>query len=192
VTVVCWSFNFTATRYALTHGFHPLTYSVLRFGTGAVIFAALTYARERSLRVRREDVWLLLGAAALGIWLNQVTFVYGVKLASAATVALVFGTLPIFVALVSWAFRLERLRMRHWIATVISFSGVGLVAAGTSGGLSGDLGGILIGLVQEFNEGLAWASPGGDWTRSIVFGILIAILVFRPSGLLGEQVPEGQ
>ena len=29
------------------------------------------------------------------------------------------------------------------------------------------------------------------WTNSIVFGILILILVFRPQGLLGEQTPEG-
>jgi branched-chain amino acid transport system permease protein len=63
---------------------------------------------------------------------------------------------------------------------------------GGIGNLTGAvLGGMLIGLIQEFNEGLAWATPGGDWTRSIVFGILIAILVFRPSGLLGEQTPEG-
>ena len=63
---------------------------------------------------------------------------------------------------------------------------------GGIGNLTGAvMGGIMIGLIQEFNEGLAWASPGGDWTRSIVFGILIAILVFRPSGLLGERTPEG-
>ena len=63
---------------------------------------------------------------------------------------------------------------------------------GGIGNLTGAvLGGILIGVIQEFNEGLEWATPGGDWTRSIVFGILIAILVFRPSGLLGEQTPEG-
>ena len=64
---------------------------------------------------------------------------------------------------------------------------------GGIGNLTGAvLGGVLIGLIQEFNEGLTWATPGGDWTRSIVFGILIAILVFRPSGLLGEQTPEGE
>jgi len=64
---------------------------------------------------------------------------------------------------------------------------------GGIGNLTGAvLGGVLIGLIQEFNEGLSIWTPGGDWTRSIVFGILIAILVFRPSGLLGEQTPEGE
>jgi branched-chain amino acid transport system permease protein len=63
---------------------------------------------------------------------------------------------------------------------------------GGIGNLTGAvLGGVLIGLIQAFNEGLAWLSPGGDWTRSMVFGILIAILVFRPQGLLGERTPEG-
>jgi branched-chain amino acid transport system permease protein len=63
---------------------------------------------------------------------------------------------------------------------------------GGIGNLTGAVvGGVLIGLIQAFNEGLSWGAPGSDWTRSIVFGILIAILVFRPEGLLGERTPEG-
>jgi branched-chain amino acid transport system permease protein len=63
---------------------------------------------------------------------------------------------------------------------------------GGIGNLSGAvLGALIIGLIQAFNEGLSWLAPGSDWTRSIVFGILIAILVFRPEGLLGERTPEG-
>jgi branched-chain amino acid transport system permease protein len=63
---------------------------------------------------------------------------------------------------------------------------------GGIGNLSGAvLGAVCIGLIEQFNEGLELYSPGSDWTRSIVFGILIAILVFRPEGLLGERTPEG-
>jgi branched-chain amino acid transport system permease protein len=74
---------------------------------------------------------------------------------------------------------------------------LGLVAftaavLGGIGNLTGAVvGAILIGLIQAFNEGLSWAAPGSDWTRSIVFAILIAILVFRPEGLRGERTPEG-
>ena len=73
---------------------------------------------------------------------------------------------------------------------------LGLVAftaavLGGIGNLTGAvLGALMIGMVQAFNEGLD-GTPGGDWTRSIVFGILIAVLVFRPQGILGEQTPEG-
>jgi branched-chain amino acid transport system permease protein len=63
---------------------------------------------------------------------------------------------------------------------------------GGIGNLSGAvLGALVIGFVQAFNEGLTWYTPGSDWTRTIVFGILILILVFRPEGLLGERTPEG-
>jgi branched-chain amino acid transport system permease protein len=63
---------------------------------------------------------------------------------------------------------------------------------GGIGNLSGAvLGAVLIGMIQAFNEGLSWHMPGPDWTKSIVFAILIAILVFRPEGLLGERTPEG-
>jgi branched-chain amino acid transport system permease protein len=63
---------------------------------------------------------------------------------------------------------------------------------GGIGNLTGAvLGGVVIGLIQAFNEGLPWGSLGSDWTRSLVFAILIAILVFRPEGLLGERTPEG-
>jgi branched-chain amino acid transport system permease protein len=63
---------------------------------------------------------------------------------------------------------------------------------GGIGNLTGAvLGALIIGFIQAFNEGLTWLAPGSDWTRSIVFGILILILVFRPEGLLGERTPEG-
>jgi branched-chain amino acid transport system permease protein len=68
--------------------------------------------------------------------------------------------------------------------TAAVLGGIGNLAGAT-------LGGLLIGFIQAFNEGLSIGVPGSDWTRSIVFGILIAILVFRPEGLLGERTPEG-
>ncbi len=63
---------------------------------------------------------------------------------------------------------------------------------GGIGNLTGAVvGAVVIGLIQAFNEGLTWFAPGSDWTRTIVFGILILILVFRPEGILGERTPEG-
>ncbi len=147
VTVLFWSFNFTVVKYALTHGWEPLSYSSIRFAVGGVMFSAFTYRHEGSLKVQRADVRLLVLAALLGIWLNQVSFSYAVKLTTAATVALTFGTLPIFVGLIAWTFGSERLRLRHWLAAGISFSGVVLVAVGASGGISSDIGGILLALV---------------------------------------------
>jgi len=53
------------------------------------------------------------------------------------------------------------------------------------------LGSILIGLIENFNDGLTRFTPGSDWKTTIIFVILILTLVFRPEGLLGERTPEG-
>jgi drug/metabolite transporter (DMT)-like permease len=138
-TVLVWAFNFTVTRYVVTHGWHPLAYSAIRYSAGALLFSAFTYQREGSFRIgRRRDVVLLLIAAGVGIWLNQLSYVYAVKLTTATTVALILGVTPIFAALASFAVGLERMRGRFWTAALVSFAGVSLVAIGSGGGLSAD------------------------------------------------------
>jgi drug/metabolite transporter (DMT)-like permease len=147
VTVMIWSLNFTVTKYVLNHDFKPLAYGGVRFGAAALLFTGVTYARERSFRLRRRDVPYIVAAALVGIFLNQVAFVYGTKLTTAATVALVFGTMPILTALFARAGRIEQLHSRFWLAAATCFSGVALVAGGAEGGISGNLWGYLLDLL---------------------------------------------
>jgi branched-chain amino acid transport system permease protein len=48
------------------------------------------------------------------------------------------------------------------------------------------LGGLIIGFIQQMSDNRI----GSAWTPAIVFGYLIVIMVFKPSGLLGEQTRE--
>jgi drug/metabolite transporter (DMT)-like permease len=147
LTVLIWSLNFTATKYVLDHGFKPLAYSGLRFTAAALVFAALTYVRERSFWMRRNDVLRLAVAAVVGIWLNQIAFVYSLTYTTASTAALVFGTLPIFTMLLARATGIEHLARRFVAASGVSFAGVTLVAVGAAGELAGDPLGIGLALV---------------------------------------------
>ena len=144
-TVVLWALNLTVTRYILTHGFEPLAYATVRYGAAAVIFVGIAAIAERSLRIRRSDL-LLVVLAALCLWLNQLSFVFALEKTSASTIALILGATPIFAALIGLAFGLERLSRRFWLAAGVSFAGVGLVALGAPGGLSGDSRGTLLGI----------------------------------------------
>ena len=143
-TVSIWAFNFTVTRYALTHGFQPLAYGSLRFAAAAVVVSGVTVGLERSLRFEPRHAVLLGAASLVGIYLNSVSFVYSVDLTSASTVALIFGSLPIATALIAYALGVERLHRRFWFAAALSFAGVALVAAGSGGGVSGNLGGTVL------------------------------------------------
>jgi len=48
------------------------------------------------------------------------------------------------------------------------------------------LGGLIIGIIQQLSDNRI----GGEWTPAIVFGYLILIMTFKPSGLLGEETRE--
>jgi drug/metabolite transporter (DMT)-like permease len=147
VTVMIWSLNFTVTKYVLNHGFRPLAYGGMRFGTAALLFIGVTWTRERSFRLERRDIPFIVVAALIGIFLNNVAFVYGTKLTTATTVALIFGTLPILTALFAAIGGIERLHSRFWLAAAISFGGVCLVALGSKRGISGHLWGYLLAMI---------------------------------------------
>ncbi len=63
--------------------------------------------------------------------------------------------------------------------TAAVFGGIGNIPGAA-------LGGLIIGLVRAFSDSYFDSS----WTEVLIFGILIATLVFRPTGLLGMRVPE--
>jgi branched-chain amino acid transport system permease protein len=51
------------------------------------------------------------------------------------------------------------------------------------------LGGVLIGLIQGFNDGLPYGF-GNKWSQTVVFTILILLMVFKPEGILGKPTIE--
>jgi drug/metabolite transporter (DMT)-like permease len=165
-TVILWALNITVTRYVLTHGWKPLAYGTIRYFAATSLFWMFTYHRERSLRVRMSDAQLV-GLAALMIFLNQLGFVYSVRLTTASTVALILGTTPVFVAVYASIAGLERVSRTFWLAAAISFAGVALIAGGSGGGFSSDVAGDLIAL-----------STAATWGA---YSVLIAPLMRRYS-----------
>jgi drug/metabolite transporter (DMT)-like permease len=145
-TIGLWALNLTVSRYILTHGFQPLAYAASRYGLAVLVFLALGLVAERSLRIARRDLPLVAAAAAF-VYLNQIGFVYALERTSASVLGLVLGATPIFAALAGLALRTETLPSRFWAGAALSFAGVGLVAVGTGGTLSGDLGGVLLGVL---------------------------------------------
>jgi drug/metabolite transporter (DMT)-like permease len=153
VVVLLWALNITVTRYILTHGFDPLPYATIRYGLATVVFLGITIVAERSLRIARSD-WMLVGLAALALYLNQVSFVFALDRTSASIIGLLLGATPIFAALLGVVLGTERLSSRFWLGAGVSFAGVGLVALGAGGELEGGAVGIVLGVVTAFT----WAA----------------------------------
>jgi len=113
-------------------------------------------------------------ARLMGINVDQViriAFVVGAMLAAASGVMLGLYYVQITFTM---GFLLG---LRAFTAAVLG--GIGNIQGAA-------LGGLLIGLIRTFNDGYGSA----QWSDVIVFAILVLVLTFRPTGLLGMQVPN--
>jgi branched-chain amino acid transport system permease protein len=141
--------------------------------------------RTRMGRAMRAVAQDREAAALMGVNVDRIiaiTFFIGAGLAGAA--AFIYA-LQISVTEFNIGFQLG----------LIAFTAAVLGGIGNLVGAM--LGGLLIGLIQSLvlyipDRDLPYGLPHGGiaWSQAIVFAILILILVFRPSGLLGQQVPE--
>jgi drug/metabolite transporter (DMT)-like permease len=189
-TVSIWALGFTVARYAVTNGFEPLAYSALRFAAAAIVVSGITYGLERSLSFRRSHALLLAGAAFVGIYLNQLGFIYAIDLTNASTTALIFGSLPILTAIFAYALGVERLHRRFWIAAAISFLGVALVAIGSSGEVSGNLLGDVLAFVGAATWGLYSVAIVPLLRRYSVWRISAGALFLGTPALLLTAIPQ--
>jgi drug/metabolite transporter (DMT)-like permease len=193
LTVTIWALNFTVSKYILDAGLNPLPYSSLRYTAAALVFVALTYPRERSFRIARSDLPLVTLAVLL-LLTNQLSFVYALDLTTATTAALLFGTLPIFTALISRLVGIERLGRRFWIAASVSFAGVVLVTAGSGKSVSSNLGGDLLAVLGAATWGAYSVAIAPLMRRyspfrlSAVFLAVVSVaLLLLASPQLGDQ-----
>ena len=151
-----WSLHIVGSKYALSNGFLPMPFLIIRFVSAAVVFALVAFVVERTLRIEGRSDQLHVAAAAAMFAVNQIAFVYALKATTAVTVSLVFGLFPITVAVLAAAIGREALTTQKLVAGLVSFVGVTLVVIGIPGGmakLSGEIWGILIALCIP----LSWA-----------------------------------
>jgi drug/metabolite transporter (DMT)-like permease len=189
VTVCLWALNFTTSKYILDHGFSPLTYSGIRYALAALIFLVIVLPRERSLWIERRDVPLVAGAIVL-LFMNQLGFVFALDLSTATTVALLFGTLPIFTALIARLVGMERLSRRFWLAAALSFGGVALVTAGSGNGLSGNIGGDVLAILGAATWGAYSVALAPLMRRYSPFRLSAIFLVVVSVALLAASAPQ--
>lgn len=150
-------------------------------GVCVVIMIALTLFVQRTkmgkaMRATAQDYDT---SSIMGINVNatiSLTFFIGAMLAGAA--GLIYG---IYFTSV-WFVQGFQAGLKAFTSAVLG--GIGNIPGAM-------LGGLLIGLLEAMSDQYgSCIGLGTEWTSAVVFAVLILILVFRPSGLLGQQVPE--
>jgi branched-chain amino acid transport system permease protein len=146
-----------------------------------MILLQLLVTRTKMGRAMRAVAQDREAAALMGVNVNLIisfTFFIGAALAGAA--AFIFGLKEPNTIFTQG----EQLGLIAFTAAVLG--GIGNLTGAMLGGF---VIGIISSLITYIPESVLPHS-GLAWGPAFVFGILILILVFRPSGLLGQHVPE--
>jgi branched-chain amino acid transport system permease protein len=143
--------------------------------TFAMMIALQFFVTRTNLgRAMRSTAQDREAAQLMGVDINTtiaLTFFIGSALAGAAGVVqgLYFGTTVFIIG---------------FQAGLKAFTAAVLGGIGNTTGAA--LGGFVIGFIEVFSTQAGYS----NWSEAIVFSILILVLVFRPTGILGQQVTE--
>ncbi len=159
----------------------PLDLAVLGITLPLLVFLTWFVYRTRTGKAMRATAQDREAAALMGIDINRtiaVAFLLGGALAGAAgMIALYYNN--------SARFQMG-FRYGLFAFTAAVLGGIGNMAGAVVGGLC-------IGIVWAMSDGFMKeyvAGWGAQWTPAVIFGVLVLVMVFRPSGLLGEQTAD--
>lgn len=135
VVAIIWALNFSVIKSSLTE-IDPLSFNGLRFVfAAAIIWIALLW-KKQPFSIPKKDWLPLLGMGLLGNLVYQGLFIIGIDYTFSANAAVMLGTIPIWVALFSHFFNLERMNAFKTVAVLFAFSGIVFIISGGSNGFS--------------------------------------------------------
>ncbi len=135
VLVLIWGLNFPIIKQALGE-IDPLAFNALRFPLASLVVLALLRARGPLPRPRRQDLPRIVLLGLAGNVAYQLLFILGLDRTGAGNASVLLATTPVWTALLSSAAGHERIPGATWLAAVGTVTGMVLLVAGGSGGLS--------------------------------------------------------
>lgn len=129
LVAIIWALNFSVVKSALSE-LDPMSFNGLRFIFAAAVVWTVLLFRGQTFTIPKKDWLPLLGMGLLGNLIYQGLFIIGIKYTYAANAAVMLGTTPIWVALISHFFSLERMNLLKLLGVLFAFGGIILIVSG--------------------------------------------------------------
>ncbi|MBL8985331.1 MAG: DMT family transporter [Gemmatimonadetes bacterium] len=126
VVSLIWGANYSVSKQALGH-VSPSVFAATRFVISTGLLWLVVWGLDHARPLPRRTLWMLLGLGVVGHTLNQLAFLAGLQRTTATNSAVIFGSLPVVVALLGLGLGHERPRPRVWLGILLGTAGVLLV-----------------------------------------------------------------
>jgi drug/metabolite transporter (DMT)-like permease len=135
LVVTVWAVNLSLVKISLGE-IPPLPYNGIRLLLASAVLFVWLLLSEKNLRLRRQDVPKIIFLSISGYTLYQYLFITGINLTTASNTAVIFGSTPIMISLLSSFFKHEKIKPLGWLGIALGFAGIYLVISGRAGGFS--------------------------------------------------------
>jgi len=172
--------------------FQPVTIIFIRLLISSAFLFLLMIVSGRYERIRREDLWLLLGSAVFNPFLYFLGENFGVKFTSATVSSVIIATIPVFSPVVAWLTFREKISRLNIFGIFVSFSGVAVMLVSRDLSLSGEGKGVLalFGAVMSslvFSVFLKKLTQKYSPVTLVAWQNIIGALLFLPLFLIFER-----
>lgn len=135
LVAIIWALNFSVVKVSLQE-MDPYSFNALRFVFATILLWYAARKRGYTLKVQKEHFWKLVGIGIVGNLFYQMLFIIGINYTYAANAAVMLGTIPIWVALLSQFFTDEKLTPYKGLGVLFAFAGVAFIMLGGEGDIS--------------------------------------------------------
>ena len=105
----------------------PILFAAIRFTVSGIVIFLLTFWRERSISIRKEDLGMVAAVGGMGLGLYQILWSLGLNLTSASNSALILSAQPLLGTLYMDLIKKEAVGRRKYLGMLLALGGVMLV-----------------------------------------------------------------
>jgi drug/metabolite transporter (DMT)-like permease len=126
---IIWALNFSVAKISLAE-IDPMSFNALRFLLAIIFMWIVIWIKGKWVKVLRQDYVLLILLGLAGNFVYQMFFIFGLDRTFSANAAVMLGTMPVWVSVLSHFFFDEKMTLHKSVGVILAFSGVLLILLG--------------------------------------------------------------
>lgn len=127
--VLIWALNFSVAKISLSE-IDPMSFNAIRFLLATIFMWIVVKLKGRWVPIRKEDYISLIILGFAGNFVYQLFFIFGLDHTFSANAAVMLGTMPVWVSVLSHFFYNEKMTLQKALGVSLAFTGVILILLG--------------------------------------------------------------
>lgn len=134
LVILIWGLNLSVIKISLRE-IPPMSFNGIRLLLSSFLLIISILITEKSLSLKKEHLPKIFLLSIIGYTIYQLLFIEGINLTTASNTAVILGTSPIVISILSSYFKHEKIKAIGWAGIILGFIGLYIVVTEKTNGL---------------------------------------------------------